>query len=191
MKRRLFIFATVVSTIVLATIVTEWLHSSFLHTSSRGLSLHWPGGPVVWIATFRGFQLSISPWVPAPHEAKWWCLWGPQYPADVDFEALQVLGAIRIRDEGSPKFDYRVLGHHVLMTQRQFYARAPYWSMATLAAALPMWRVLEFGSGRRRRRRRTELGLCLICGYDLRASKDRCPECGAAIPADIVRKAIA
>lgn len=29
-----------------------------------------------------------------------------------------------------------------------------------------------------RRRKRKKLGLCLKCGYDLRGSKEQCPECG-------------
>jgi hypothetical protein len=54
---------------------------------------------------------------------------------------------------------------------------APYWSL-TLVAALPLLvrtaRVLH-------RRRRAAAGLCRNCGYDLRASGDRCPECGQAV----------
>src|SRR5262249_50948392 len=51
----------------------------------------------------------------------------------------------------------------------------PSWSLVLLFAVLPttwLWHSL-------RRRRRLRLGLCCVCGYDLRATPDRCPECGA------------
>ena len=50
----------------------------------------------------------------------------------------------------------------------------PYWLLLLIAAP---WAILPI---RRRlvRRRRRRKGLCESCGYDLRMSQGRCPECG-------------
>ena len=50
----------------------------------------------------------------------------------------------------------------------------PYWAPLLFAAVLPAASL----SGWRRRRRWMCAGLCPSCGYDLRATPGRCPECG-------------
>ena len=52
----------------------------------------------------------------------------------------------------------------------------PLWMLCLMFAALPAYNSTLSQSYRRRKHKK--LGLCLKCGYDLRASKDRCPECG-------------
>jgi hypothetical protein len=53
----------------------------------------------------------------------------------------------------------------------------PAWFLTALLALPPIvWLVRRVKLQRRERRR--EGGLCPSCGYDLRASPDRCPECG-------------
>jgi predicted amidophosphoribosyltransferase len=56
----------------------------------------------------------------------------------------------------------------------------PWWVPTLAAAVLPTLSLCRYC---RRRRRRWTAGLCLACGYDLRASPDRCPECGATAAA--------
>ena len=52
------------------------------------------------------------------------------------------------------------------------------WRYATTYAAGFAALACYFASPILHRRKCKKLGLCLKCGYDLRGSKDICPECG-------------
>ena len=49
--------------------------------------------------------------------------------------------------------------------------------LSLFAGVLPMLWLVRQRTGNRRRNRRIR-GECVACGYDLRATPDRCPECG-------------
>ena len=83
------------------------------------------------------------------------------------------------------RFPYWVEGWHV----GGFEDLSTDWrpSMDSNGVIVPLWvpsvifALLSYFTGflpLYRRRKRKKLGLCVKCGYDLRASKDRCPECG-------------
>ena len=50
----------------------------------------------------------------------------------------------------------------------------PYYSVQLVSALLPVAALVKIA----RRTHRQRAGLCPSCGYDLRATPDRCPECG-------------
>jgi hypothetical protein len=53
----------------------------------------------------------------------------------------------------------------------------PHWLLVLVCAVMPLvWLTQQV-----RVRAAERMGRCISCGYDLRASKDRCPECGRLI----------
>jgi hypothetical protein len=57
--------------------------------------------------------------------------------------------------------------------------RLPAWLVLIVLAVLPAWWVRVF-RWHRRRAKRLAAGACPTCGYDMRATPERCPECGRA-----------
>ena len=91
---------------------------------------------------------------------------------------LQVPGRLRLVSRRATWSQYdtdRVTTetHHVVL---------PLWAVAAGACALPAVRVVR---SVRRRCRRAVAGRCAACGYDLRATPWRCPECGR-VPEGVV-----
>jgi hypothetical protein len=70
----------------------------------------------------------------------------------------------------------RVLGMRVDLPVSSLLVTVPHWFAVAALLVLPAKKVQR----RWRDHRRRAIGLCHACGYDLRATPERCPECGTA-----------
>jgi hypothetical protein len=71
--------------------------------------------------------------------------------------------------------------HMMAIFKRQppapFRMSVPYWMLIAISAILPALWCVQF----HRRCIRIAVGQCALCGYDVRATPQRCPECGTAV----------
>ena len=89
-------------------------------------------------------------------------------------EAFRFCWLVRPHAVGVPRITvFDATGRSVAVLARMDQLDISYWLPVVAFAVLPVWWY------RRRAKLRASVGLCRTCGYDLRATPERCPECGA------------
>jgi hypothetical protein len=141
------------------------------------------------------FAAVAVPWVRSYHIAEGYAWADPARPAYVEISArdgrfwlYRNAGAPAPSDTARGGFHYRYFagdpdgrrdggaGGFSVANPRpgRWWVGVPGWFACAAAATLPALWV------RRATRRRPGDGCCPACGYDLRATPDRCPECGTS-----------
>ena len=177
MMRKLFTFASVLSLLLSVTAVVMWVRSYWRfeecgHLSGESESIHWAAH---WAASSsRGVvQLRTAE---EQSFVRGWYAYSIPYPRDQHGELVDAwpvfgfaLFAYRTQiPTGKPGLYWIFTGNVVMF---------PWWYIAALSSILP---VALVGRTWKASRSRRQPHLCR-CGYDLRASSDRCPECGTPI----------
>ena len=157
-----FNFAAAVSAVLLVATCVLWFESyrvlicvTFVHDGRWGTALVGHGALVLgWYHRDAQDTVSVQP-VVAPDSILY-----RSYPPASPYSNL----ATR----------WQVAGFGSSFHGGKDYLLIPFWAIAVLSAALPFCRFRYLRTGLHR------VGHCPACGYDLRATPDRCPECGTA-----------
>jgi hypothetical protein len=182
MKRSLFNILAAVSALLFIGVVVIWAGT---YRTARVGTFPRDESTVYFVASHGGkLELAVQTLTPP--------VTGPRYEADIGtYGRLAILCdgntatattfAPHHAQEGSVGFGKsRYRGRFAVgpqPTRHAAEARAyfvPYWALLLVAAVAPG----VFAWGHYRAHGRSRRGLCAACGYDLRATPGRCPECG-------------
>ncbi|HZN68722.1 MAG TPA: hypothetical protein VFB66_25815 [Tepidisphaeraceae bacterium] len=196
MRRRLLDLLTLLSLLLFAVVAAAWLRSYFVgdrwafpQGRVTGVTTAPWGDPDTWrvrhAVNSGGGRVQ---WVRVEHEG------GADEPAGHStMPPAEVILDLR-RGARPPDRWHEALGIEYFVREKHYLpgrsgnhatywgfrtVTLPYWCLASLPGALAAAGVASWVR-RRTRRSRTVRGLCPACGYDIRATPGRCPECGTA-----------
>jgi hypothetical protein len=135
---------------------SHWSLEGFVYRSASGSSFN--GWCVYWRNSAIEI-LRVDDPAMAPHRFGWHPLQIPQ-PAP-----LAVMG---------DQPDWNILGVSFARGSHFYSVGLPFWLLALVTFLPPIYRFRAL----RRRRQLAMHCCCKVCGYDLRATPQRCPECG-------------
>ena len=166
MKRFIWNFTTFISALLLLGVAGGWIYSQWRCCYARWF-VH--DGVLLVGTTTESIVLGQVRYDWSTFSGHWTWDIGPASSIDrwggQNATRFNLLGFVRISDVA-------IEGHATIE-----YLASPFWFVATIFLIPPFLWLRNFRRSRRRESRRAA-GLCLNCGYDLRSSSDRCPECG-------------
>ena len=191
MKRRLFTILSALSLLLFVAVVVAWVWSGWVAEILGYQSSSWTADLTRMYVRNYGIELAngrlgvFYDWydtvVEAEHrvQGKWQGGW-----MRLSHDDRHMLGLTR----GTSRLGFHAhLNTHgaygPYMAGGTTYLAAPFWMVSAALIILPTARLCWW----RKRRSRRGTGVCYSCGYDLRATPDRCPECGTAVTAESQR----
>lgn len=190
MRRRLFTLCCALSLLCCVATCALWVRSLGHFERVDVRYARWPRADVLhnyylgfsWYSNTLRLEVVSQSFAPSPADAladRQVRLLRQQDPPGVRWAFLGE-DVTRVMNGYPPGFaaGHRPYGTAGMAGDRRNLAVRP-WLPALLAAVLPaLWTARLIKSRRARRR-----GFCPACGYDLRASPQRCPECGKPVRA--------
>lgn len=190
MRRRLFTILSVFSLVLLVTAAVLWIRGFWVNDTF--VAARWRMGPEGATGRFLYLDSECSQfgvtyrWQHDPLSPEELARWQEQPPPMLQFGhgcnptcRLTLWSAERGEWPWERAgFQYHTSANFVPKRPGVFDRRllVPFWFVLLIFGALPAYYAVTVHRTWRQRRP----GFCLTCGYDLRATPDRCPECGTA-----------